>query len=501
MTDSRPVASRAALTLLCVAGLLAGLDFMIMNVALPAIQQELGMSAADLQWVVSAYALAFGGFLLLGGRLADLFGGRRLFIAGFVLFAIASLIGGLVEDGLVLITARAGQGLGAALLVPAALALIASLYAEGSDRNRALGLFAGMQAFGSTLGLIAGGLLVDGPGWQWVMLVNVPIGIAAVVAAPRLLPGSPAVDRGGGFDLAGALLVTTSLVVLLYAVVGANDHGWGSTRTVGLIVAAVVGLAAFLLVEGRAANPLVPPGYLRRLDLAGSNLVAFLLTASAWSLFFVLTLYMQLALGWRAVETGLAYVPMGVTIFLVARYASPIAIARLGPRPTLGLALALNAAALVWLAGQLIVGGDYLANLVAPMLVLAVANGLGNATAIVAALEGVRPDEQGLASGMVSTALQIGGAFGVAILVSVASATSGLQPSAAALVDGYQAALITGAGLAALGSVIAWALALTGRRRTARSAAPVPPPAEGPRGAGPRSASLSAPNSTKEASQ
>jgi EmrB/QacA subfamily drug resistance transporter len=482
MTDSRPAASRAALTLLCGAGLLAGLDFMIMNVALPAIQRDLRMSAADLQWVVSAYALAFGGFLLLGGRLADLFGGRRLFISGFVLFAIASLIGGLVEDGFVLIMARTGQGLGAALLVPAALALIASLYAEGSDRNRAMGLFAGMQAFGSTLGLIAGGLLVDGPGWQWVMLVNVPIGAAAVVAAPRLLPGSRAVDRGGGFDLAGALLVTTSLVVLLYAVVGANDHGWGSTRTVGLIVAAVAGLAAFLLVEGRAATPLVPPGYLRRVDLAGSNLVAFLLTASAWSLFFVLTLYMQLALGWSAVETGLAYVPMGVTIFLVARYASPIAIARLGPRPTLGLALALNAAGLVWLAGQVVVGGDYLANLVAPMLVLAVANGLGNATAIVAALQGVRPDEQGLASGMVSTALQIGGAFGVAILISVASATSASQPGTAALVDGYQAALITGAGLAAAGSVIAWALAFTGRRRTARSAAPVPPPPRGPAG-------------------
>jgi EmrB/QacA subfamily drug resistance transporter len=466
--EARSAPSPAALALLTAAGLLAGLDFMIMNVALPAIQLDLGLSAADLQWVVSAYALAFGGFLLLGGRLADLFGGRRLFVAGFVLFAVASLIGGLIADGLVLILARAGQGLGAALLVPAALALIASLYAEGADRNRAMGLFAGMQAFGSTLGLIAGGLLVDGPGWQWVMLVNVPLAAAAVAAAPRLLPGSRGAERTGGFDLAGAVLVTTSLVVLLYAVVGANEEGWGSAQTVAPIFAAIVGIVAFLAIERRASTPLVPPSYLRRVGLAGSNVVAFLLTASAWSMFFILTLYMQVVLGWSAVETGLAYVPMGATIFLIARYASPIAIARLGPRPTLGFALALNAAGLVWLATQVVVGGDYIANLIAPMLVLAVANGLGNATAIVAALQGVRPDEQGLASGMVSTAFQIGGAFGVAILVAVADATSGSEASDAALADGYRAALIAGAALAALGSAIASALALAGRRQRAR---------------------------------
>jgi MFS family permease len=310
----------AALALLCTAGLLAGLDFMIMNVALPAMQQDLGLSAADLQWIVSAYALAFGGFLLLGGRLSDLFGARRLlFMVGFVVFAAASLVGGVIADGLVVILARAGQGLGAALLVPAALSLIASLYAEGTERNRAMGLFAAMQALGSTLGLIAGGLLVDGPGWQWVMLVNVPLGVAAVAAAPRLLPGSRGAESDGGFDFGGAVLVTTSLVAMLYALVGANDHGWGSARTVGLVAVGVAGAAAFLAVERHVSTPLVPPSYLRRLDLSGSNLVAFLLTASAWSLFFVLTLYMQLALGWSALEAGLAYVPMGIAIFLVAR--------------------------------------------------------------------------------------------------------------------------------------------------------------------------------------
>jgi MFS family permease len=474
--DARAGDSPAALALLSAAGLLAGLDFMIMNVALPAIQRDLDLSAADLQWIVSAYALAFGGFLLLGGRLADLFGARRLFIAGFAVFAVASLIGGLVADGLVVILARAGQGLGAALLVPAALSLIAFLYAEGSGRNRALGLFAAMQAFGSTLGLIAGGLLVDGPGWQWVMLVNVPLGAAAVAAAPRLLPRSRGAAVAGGFDFRGALLVTASLVVLLYAVVGANVHGWGSARTVGLIFAAVAGVAAFVSVERRASTPLVPPGYLRCLDLAGSNVVAFLLTASAWSLFFVLTLYMQLVLGWSAVETGLAYVPMGGAIFLVARYASPVAIARFGPRPTLGFALALNAGGLLWLASEAVVGGEYVANLIGPMLVLAVANGLGNATAIVAALEGIRADEQGLASGMVSTALQIGGAFGVAILVSVATAASGTGTGAAALTDGYQRALTAGAGLAVLGSAIASALALAARRRLAHAAGALAPP-------------------------
>jgi predicted MFS family arabinose efflux permease len=375
----------------------------------------------------------------------------------------------------VVILARAGQGLGAALLVPAALSLIAFLYAEGTERNRGMGLFAAMQAFGSTLGLIAGGLLVDGPGWQWVMLVNVPLGVAAVAAAPRLLPGSRGAESEGGFDFGGAVLVTTSLVVLLYAVVGANDHGWGSARTVGLVAVGVAGAAAFLSVERHVSTPLVPPSYWRRLDLSGSNLVAFLLTASAWSLFFVLTLYMQLALGWSALEAGLAYVPMGIAIFLVARYASPIALARFGPRPTLACALALNAVGLLWLASQVVVGGDYVANLVGPMLVLAMANGMGNATAIVAALQGVAEDEQGLASGMVSTALQIGGAFGVAILVSVASATSGDETTAAALVDGYQAALVAGAALAALGSLIAGALALAGRARAVRAGETVAP--------------------------
>jgi EmrB/QacA subfamily drug resistance transporter len=474
--DRRAVeSSAAALALLCTAGLSAGLDFMIMNVALPAMQQDLGLSAADLQWIVSAYALAFGGFLLLGGRLSDLFGARRLFMVGFVVFAAASLVGGVIADGLVVILARAGQGLGAALLVPAALSLIAFLYAEGTERNRGMGLFAAMQAFGSTLGLIAGGLLVDGPGWQWVMLVNVPLGVAAVAAAPRLLPGSRGAESEGGFDFGGAVLVTTSLVVLLYAVVGANDHGWGSARTVGLVAVGVAGAAAFLSVERHVSTPLVPPSYWRRLDLSGSNLVAFLLTASAWSLFFVLTLYMQLALGWSALEAGLAYVPMGIAIFLVARYASPIALARFGPRPTLACALALNAVGLLWLASQVVVGGDYVANLVGPMLVLAMANGMGNATAIVAALQGVAEDEQGLASGMVSTALQIGGAFGVAILVSVASAASGDETTAAALVDGYQAALVAGAALAALGSLIAGALALAERARAVRAGETVAP--------------------------
>jgi EmrB/QacA subfamily drug resistance transporter len=462
-----PDSNTAALALPCTAGLLAGLDFMIMNVALPAIQAALDLSPDQLQWVVSASALAFGGFLLLGGRLADLVGPRRLFVLGFAVFAVASLVGGTISDGLVVILARAGQGLGAALLVPAALSLIAFLFAEGRDRNRAMGFFAAMQAAGSTLGLIAGGLLVDGPGWRWVMLVNVPIGVAAAALAPRLLPERRGAETRG-LDLSGALLVTGSLVVLLYTVVSANDHGWGSTRTVLLAVAALIGLAAFVGVEHRVARPLVPLHYLRRVGLAAPNITAFLLTASAWSLFFILTLHMQHVLGWSALRTGLAYIPMGVLIFLTARFASPALIARVGPHPTLALALALNALGLLWLSGQLLVDGSYLANLIVPMIVLALANGLGNATAIVAALQGVPADEQGLASGMVSTALQFGGGFGVAILVAVATATTGAQSNLAALNDGYQNAILTAAGLSTLGSILA--AGIGGRWTAMRSA-------------------------------
>jgi EmrB/QacA subfamily drug resistance transporter len=468
-TTRAPAKRTAALALLLTAALLAGLDFMIINVALPAIKVDLGFSPSDLQWVISAYALALGGFLLLGGRLADLFGARRLFIAGFVVFTVASLAGGLVQNGLVLVAARAGQGLGAALLTPAALSLIAFLFSEGGERNRAMGLFAAMQAVGATVGLVAGGLLVDGPGWQWVMLVNVPLGLAAIALAPRLLPERQQRDPATSFDLTGAALVTGSLVVLLYALVTANDHGWGSAQTVLLVAASVVGLLAFVAVERRAAHPLIPLDYLSRLDLAASNLVAFLLTASAWSMFFILTLHMQLVRGWSAIECGLAYAPMGVGIFLVARYVSPAAIARFGARTTLGIALALNSVALAWLASQMILGSGYLGNLLAPMVALAVANGLANATAIVAALQGVPEHEQGVASGLVVTSLYVGGAFGVAILVSVATGVTGDSTSLALLNDGYRAAILTGAGLSLLGSLVAFTLALSGRRRAAGS--------------------------------
>jgi EmrB/QacA subfamily drug resistance transporter len=462
MTSTETPAGRSAgaLFLLSAAGLLAGLDFMIMNVALPAIQDDLGFSPADLQWVISAYALAFGGFLLLGGRLADITGARRMFMTGFALFGTASLFGGLISNGFVLILARAGQGLGAALLVPAALALIAVLYAGGAERNRAMGFFAAMQAAGSTLGLVAGGLLVDGPGWRWVMLVNVPLGGTALALAPRLLPGNRSSGRGARFDVGGAALVTGSLVALLYGLVTANDHGWASLHTIALVGAGIIGLAGFAALERRIDQPLIPWTFLTRVELAISNLAAFFLTASAWSLFFILTLHMQHVLGWSALETGLAYLPMGVTIFLVARFASPALIARVGARATLGLALALNAGALLWLATQMLTGGDYLRNLVAPMVVLAVANGLGNATAIVAALEGARPNEQGLASGMVSAALQIGGAFGVAVLVAVATSVTGSSQGLAALNDGYRAAIMAAAGLSALGAILAGGLAI-----------------------------------------
>jgi EmrB/QacA subfamily drug resistance transporter len=464
-TTRAPAKRTAALALLLTAALLAGLDFMIMNVALPAIKVDLGFSPADLQWVISGYALALGGFLLLGGRLSDLFGARRLFIAGFVVFSLASLVGGLVQNGLVLVAARAGQGLGAALLTPAALSLIAYLFPEGGERNRAMGLFAAMQAVGATVGLVAGGLLVDGPGWQWVMLVNVPLGVAAIVLAPRLLPERQERDSAISFDLTGAALVTGSLVVLLYGLVTANDYGWLSAHTLVLVAAAIAGLAAFVAVERRAAHPLIPLDYLSRLDLAASNLVAFLLTASAWSMFFILTLHMQLVRGWSAIECGLAYAPMGVGIFLVARFVSPAAIAKLGARVTLGIALALNAAALAWLATQMIMQSSYATNLLAPMVALAIANGLANATAIVAALQGVPAHEQGVASGLVVTSLYVGGAFGVAILVSVATGVTGASTSVALLNDGYRAAIFTGAGLSLLGSAVAFALAQSGRRR------------------------------------
>ena len=454
-----PTNKNLALALLAGTQFVLVLDASIINVAIPSIGRELEVAAEDLSWVVNAYILMFGGFLLLGGRLADFVGRRRLYMAGLVLFTSASLAGGLAQSGLWLVIARAGQGLGAALVSPAALAILMTLFREGAERNKALGVWAALGGTGGAAGAILGGVLTDGLGWEAVLFVNVPIGALAVALAPRLLPESRAELGGRGFDVAGALSVTAGLALLVYALVDANDAGWGSSQTLALGALALALLVAFVAIEARSAHPLVPLRIFRNRPLRGGNVAVVLNTAALFPMFFFITLYTQEVLGYSPIEAGLAQLPLGVTIAATATL-SPRLVARFGHRLTLVAGLGVVAAGLLWFAA-ISADGSYLSDLLGPSLVVGVGAGAAWVAGMVAATSGGDETESGLASGLVNTSQQLGGALGVAALVAIASArtsdlTAGGEPSpAAALTDGFSAGLTGGALVAALGAAIA----------------------------------------------
>jgi EmrB/QacA subfamily drug resistance transporter len=455
MTEAKDFAERRwlALSLLCVAQFVVVLDASIVNVALPSIGKALDFSQGNLSWVVNAYVLTFGGFLLLGGRLADLLGRRRVFMFGLVLFAVASLAGGFSGSEGMLIVARAVQGLGAAILSPAALSIVTTTFRDGSERNRALGVWGAVAGSGGAAGVLLGGVLTDGLGWEWVLWVNVPIGIAAAVLAPMLLAESRSESETRSFDVAGAFTVTAGLSVLVYALVVATDAGWGSTQTIGLLALAVALLAAFVVIESRSHAPLVPFRIFRLRTLTGANVVGILIGASLFSMFFFISLYMQQVLGYSAIHAGLSYLPLALTIIVSAGVASQL-VTRVGFKPVLAAGMVFIAAGLIWF-GQVSVGGSFLTDILGPSLLAAIGLGLAFVTSTIAAVSGVDAEEAGLASGLINTSQQVGGALGLAILATVANSTTkhASGPVPHALTEGFQTAFLAGAGFAILGLV------------------------------------------------
>ncbi|HYI19206.1 MAG TPA: MFS transporter [Solirubrobacteraceae bacterium] len=450
-----------ALALLALAQFVVVLDASIVNVALPSIGSDLDFAPEDLSWVVNGYTLFFGGFLLLGGRMADLLGRRRMFVAGLVLFAAASLAGGLATTPGMLIGARAVQGLGAALLSPAALALVTVMFTEGAERNKAMGVWGAVAGSGGAAGVLLGGVLTEYAGWEWVLFVNVPIGLAAAFFATRLLPESKTTGTST-FDVAGAVSVTAGLSLLVYTLVDANDAGWTSGQTLGLGAVALAFLAAFVVIELRSKAPLVPFGIFKRRTITGTNIVALLVAMALFSMFFFVSLYMQMVLGYDALEAGLAYLPLAVGIIISAGVASSL-VTRVGFKPVLIAGLVLTAAGLVWFA-QVSVGGDYLSDILFPSLLAAVGLGFAFVPMTIGAVSGVSSQEAGLASGLINTSQQIGGALGLAILVSIAnSKTDDLMRAAGgdqaalpnALTEGFQTAFLVGAVFAVVGAVLA----------------------------------------------
>jgi EmrB/QacA subfamily drug resistance transporter len=459
-----------ALALLCGAFLMVLLDGTIVLVALPSIGADLGFSEQSLQWVLSAYALSYGGLLLLGGRAADLLGRRRLFIIGVLLFTAASLICGLAWSPAALLSARAVQGLGAAIMTPTALSIIATTFADGAERNKALGIWGGLGAVGATAAWLIGGPLVDGPGWEWIFFINIPLGLAALALSPVLLRESRAALTRPSYDPAGALTITGALVLLVYALVEAPDAGWGSRQTVLLLVSSAILFAGFALIESRHSAPLVPLRFLRSRALITANAVMLLTGFLAFDVPFILTLYAQQVLGFSAVKFGVGTVVLAIGV-AVGAIVGQAAVLKLGFRPIAAIGMALMGAGALLLT-QVSVGGSYFEDIFLGLLIVGPGIGLAFVTATVAALAGVAPHEAGLASGLSNTAVQIGGALGVAIVTTVAvsrsqgylAANTGADPSIV-LTEGFQSAFLACVVLAGIGIVLA--LLLPGRPQAA----------------------------------
>jgi EmrB/QacA subfamily drug resistance transporter len=465
-----------ALALLAMAQFVVVLDASIVNVALPSIGEDLNFSQANLSWVVNAYVLTFGGFLLLGGRMADLLGRRRVFMGGLVLFAVASLVGGFATTEGQLIAARAVQGLGGAILSPAALSILTNMFSEGAERNRALGVWGAVAGSGGAVGVLLGGVLTEGLSWEWVLFVNFPVGIAAALVAPRLLVESRN-ESARRFDVFGAVAITAGLSLLVYALVDANDAGWASTQTIALGAIAVALIAAFVVWELRTREPLVPFGIFRLRTLRGANVTSILLAGSLYSMFFFVSLYMQQVLGYAPLKAGLAYLPLSAGIIVSAGLASQF-VTKVGVKPVLVSGLLLVAAGLFWFS-QISPGGTYVGDVLFPSLLAALGLGFAFVPVTIASVQGVSEDEAGLASGLINTSQQVGGALGLAVLAAVATArtddlfATGAAP-AVALTEGFQNAFLVGAGFAVTGAILAFTLIESFKPESEAEAAQVP---------------------------
>ena len=449
-----------ALALLCVVQFMVVLDIAIVNVALPSIKIDLGFSQGDLQWVISAYALVFGGFLLLGGRAADMLGRRRMFLGGITLFTAASLLAGLAWSEPSLIGARAFQGLGAAIITPAALSILSTTFAEGRERNIALGAWGAVGGFGAVAGVLLGGVLTDALSWEWIFFVNVPVGVVGFALAPLLLRESRDA-RVNKFDLPGAVLVTSGLSSLVYTITQAGQKGWLAGETIGVFAASLVLLGAFVAWELRHDEPLMRFGILQTRTVSGANVAGFILGTALFSMFLMLTLYMQQVLGYSAMKTGLAYLAVAGTAIVWSGVAGQL-VTRVGVKPVLVVGMTMLTAGLLYFT-QVSVGGSYVGDLLPGFLIIGVGIGFSFVPISIAALAGVKPAEAGLASGLINTSQQIGGALGIAALSTIA--TSRTEDSVGsgsalpvALVDGFQSAFLVGAIVAALGIVAALTL-------------------------------------------
>ena len=448
------------LALLATVQFMVVLDIAIVNVALPSIQTDLDFSQANLQWVISAYALVFGGFLLLGGRAADLLGRRRIFMLGLIAFTIGSLLCGLAWSEESLIGFRAIQGLGAAMISPAALAILMTTFAEGRERNIALGVWGGVGGFGAAAGVLLGGVLTDALSWEWIFFVNIPVGIAALALAPVLLRESRD-TRVRSFDAPGAVLVTGGLTTLVLAITQGSDWGWSSGRTIGVFAAAAALLVGFVLWENRAAEPLMRFGILRTKTVLGANVAGFILGTALFSMFLMLTLYMQQVLGYSAMKTGVAYLAVAGTSIIWANVAAAL-VTRVGVRPLIAGGMAILAVGLL-LFTQVSVDGSYVADLLPGFLIIALGMALCFVPISIAALAGVQQAEAGLASGLINTSQQIGGAVGIALLSTIAISRTEDEVAAGtavpqALTSGFQLAFWVGAAIALVGVVAALAL-------------------------------------------
>jgi EmrB/QacA subfamily drug resistance transporter len=451
-----------ALFVLCLGNLMIVLDTTIVNVALPSIRTDLGFTETSLAWVVNAYLLTFGGFLLLGGRLGDLFGHRRLFLYGISAFTVASLGCGLAPSQGLLIAARAVQGLGGAVVSAVALSLIMVMFTEPAERAKAMGVIGFVASGGGSLGVLLGGVLTDALDWHWIFLVNVPIGIAVVGLGRALVPAGDTLPGESRLDVAGAVTVTAALMLAVYTIVNGNDVGWTSGRTIGQLAGAVALLVLFLVIESRVDSPLVPLPLVRVRNVAISNVVGVLWAAAMFAWFFLSALYLQLVLGYRPMQVGLAFLPANVVMGVLSVGLSARLVMRFGIRVPLSVGLTIAAVGLVLFA-RAPVHGNFLVDVLPAMILLGLGAGLAFNPVLLAAMSDVKPSQAGVASGVVNTSFMMGGALGLAVLTSVASARSGALAGAgssplAALNGGYHVAFLVGAVFAAAAALIGGAL-------------------------------------------
>lgn len=451
MSDRSFLATRRGkftLALLCGVAFLDFIDASIVNIALPAMQRALGFSVGGLQWVPSGYLLTYGGFMLLGGRVADLLGRRRVLVAGTVLFGAASAAGGLAQTASVMVAARMAQGLGAASMLPAALSLLTTSFKEGPDRNRALAVWGGMAGAASGAGVLLGGVLTDGLGWRWVMLVNLPVVVGILIVVPMLLPDDRRTARIREFDIPGALLVTGAMLLLVFTLVKAPEVGWGAARTVGGLAGAAVLLALFLLNETRSAHPLLPLDTFRIRGLAAANVTQLLVLAGGAAMFFFLSLYMESILGYSPMQTGSAYLPLCAAVGVAAGITSKL-LPRFGTRPLIVTGALIGSAGL-YLLSRVPVGGTYVADLLPGLIVIALGLGVVFVSVTAAANSGVPANRAGIAAALLQSSQQLGTALGLAIMAVIAADRTGhllrmgTDPRHAST-SGFQHALFAGA--------------------------------------------------------